>query len=278
MIVFPNCKINLGLNIVNRRVDGYHDLETVFYPVTGLHDALEIIPIDHPSTGSCMLHLYGTNIECESEKNLVVKAYRLLQEFYPDLPHVDIHLYKHIPSGAGLGGGSADAAYMLKLLNNLFELHINSEQLERYAALLGADCAFFIQNQPTHATGIGDVFFPIELSLKDYQIIIVKPNVSVSTKEAFAHIQPKRPTESIVDVLQSPINEWRHRLFNDFEASIFPQHPEIEALKLQLYEKGAEYASMSGSGSSVFGIFNPNTNLPQLDLSKDCFCFSGRLL
>ena len=276
MIVFPNCKINLGLNIVRRRPDGYHDLETVFYPITGLHDALEVTSND-ASTNGYTLQQYGNAIDCEPSKNLVVKAYLLLKQQFSDLPPVDIHLIKHIPSGAGLGGGSADAAFMLKLLNNLYGLQLSIEQLERYAAQLGADCAFFIKNQPTFATGIGDVFFPIEFSLKNYQIIIVRPNVFVSTKEAFTHIYPKRPTESIVDVLKSPINEWQHRLVNDFEASIFPQHPEIEALKLQLYEKGAEYASMSGSGSSVFGIFNPNTNLPQLDLSKDCFSFSGRL-
>lgn len=278
MILFPNCKINLGLNIVNRRADGYHDLETVFYPVAGLHDALEVTTTNTPSTGNCTLRQYGNTIDCKPEKNLVVKAYYLLQESFPDLPSVDIHLLKNIPSGAGLGGGSADAAFMIKLLNELFELHLSIEQLERISVRLGADCAFFIQNQPTFATGIGDTFSPIHLTLKDYQIIIVKPNVFISTKEAFAHTHPQRPTASIKDILQAPIQEWRQHLVNDFEASIFSQHPEIEALKNQLYEKGAKYASMSGSGSSVYGIFSPNTQLPHLNLSEDCFSFSGRLL
>lgn len=277
MITFPNCKINLGLNIVERRSDGYHNLETVFYPINGLNDALEVTVSDAPTPDGYTLHQHGTAIDCDPEKNLVVKAYRLLQQECT-LPPIDINLIKHIPSGAGLGGGSADAAFMLKLLNEMFELNLTTEQLEQLATKLGADCPFFIQNHPTFATGIGEIFTPITLSLKDYQIVIIKPPVFVSTKEAFAHIQPKRPAERIVDILQAPIQEWRHHLMNDFEDSIFPQHPEIEAIKRQLYEKGAEYASMSGSGSSVFGIFNPDIELPQLSLSEECFCYSGRLL
>ena len=277
MICFPNCKINLGLNIVNRRADGYHDLETVFYPVAGLHDALEVTLADTPSTGHCTLQQYGNALDCEPEKNLVVKAYHLLQETYPELPSVNSHLLKHIPSGAGLGGGSADAAFMLKLLDQLFQLHLSTEQLEKLAVQLGADCAFFIQNQSTFATGIGDKFSPIHLSLKGYQIIIIKPNVFVSTKEAFAHIHPQRPAVAIVDILQLPLSEWRHHLVNDFEASIFPQHPQIEAIKQLLYDNGAEYASMSGSGSSVYGIFSPNAVLPQLNLSPDYFYYKGVL-
>ena len=277
MICFPNCKINLGLNIVNRRADGYHDLETVFYPVTGLHDALEITVTNGPVERGYTFQQYGNTLDCDADKNLVIKAYQLLKESYPDLCSVDIHLLKHIPSGAVLGGGSADAAFMLKLLDQLFELHLSTAQLEQLAVQLGADCAFFIQNQPTFATGIGDVFSPISLSLKDYQIIIIKPNVFVSTKEAFAHIHPQRPTVSIVDVLQAPISEWRKNLVNDFEASIFPQHPQIEAIKQLLYDNGAEYASMSGSGSSVFGLFKPNTELPNLTLSTDYFYYKGVL-
>lgn len=278
MIVFPNCKINLGLNIVNRRRDGYHDLETVFYPVTGLYDCLEVTREVDASANDYTLRQFGNSIDCETEKNLVVKAYRLLKKQFDNLHPIDIHLIKHIPSGAGLGGGSADAAFMLKLLNDLFELQLSTKQLEHLAAQLGADCAFFIQNKPTFATGIGDVFTPIDFSLRGYQIIIVKPNVFISTKEAFANIQPKQPTERIVDILKAPILEWQHHLTNDFEASIFPQHPEIEDIKQQLYEKGAEYASMSGSGSSVFGLFSPNINLPKLQFSKDCFVYKGVLL
>ena len=277
MICFPNCKINLGLNIVNRRADGYHDLETVFYPVTGLHDALEVTVANAHEEREYTFQQYGNALDCEPETNLVVKAYQLLEETYPDLRPITIHLLKHIPSGAGLGGGSADAAFMLKLLDQLFELHLSTTQLEQLAVQLGADCAFFIQNQPTFATGIGDVFSPISLSLKDYQIIIIKPNVFVSTKEAFAHIHPQRPTVSIVDILQAPISEWRQYLVNDFEASIFPQHPQIEAIKRLLYDNGAEYASMSGSGSSVYGLFKPNTELPNLTQSPDHFYYKGVL-
>ena len=277
MICFPNCKINLGLNIVNRRADGYHDLETVFYPVTGLHDALEVTVANAHEEREYTFQQYGNALDCEPETNLVVKAYQLLEETYPDLRPITIHLLKHIPSGAGLGGGSADAAFMLKLLDQFFELHLSTTQLEQLAVQLGADCAFFIQNQPTFATGIGDVFSPISLSLKDYQIIIIKPNVFVSTKEAFAHIHPQRPTVSIVDILQAPISEWRQYLVNDFEASIFPQHPQIEAIKRLLYDNGAEYASMSGSGSSVYGLFKPNTELPNLTQSPDHFYYKGVL-
>lgn len=277
MICFPNCKINLGLNIVNRRADGYHDLETVFYPVTGLHDALEVTVANAHEEREYTFQQYGNALDCEPKKNLVVKAYQLLEETYPDLRPITIHLLKHIPSGAGLGGGSADAAFMLKLLDQLFELHLSTTQLEQLAVQLGADCAFFIQNQPTFATGIGDKFSPIQLSLKGYQIIIIKPNVFVSTKEAFAHIHPQRPTVSIVDILQAPISEWRQYLVNDFEASIFPQHPQIEAIKRLLYDNGAEYASMSGSGSSVYGLFKPNTELPNLTQSPDHFYYKGVL-
>lgn len=277
MICFPNCKINLGLNIVNRRADGYHDLETVFYPVTGLHDALEVTVANAHEEREYTFQQYENVLDCEPKKNLVVKAYQLLEETYPDLRPITIHLLKHIPSGAGLGGGSADAAFMLKLLDQLFELHLSTTQLEQLAVQLGADCAFFIQNQPTFATGIGDKFSPIQLSLKGYQIIIIKPNVFVSTKEAFAHIHPQRPTVSIVDILQAPISEWRQYLVNDFEASIFPQHPQIEAIKRLLYDNGAEYASMSGSGSSVYGLFKPNTELPNLTQSPDHFYYKGVL-
>lgn len=276
MIVFPNCKINLGLNIVNRRPDGYHNLETVFYPVNGLFDSMEVTKSD-VSINAYTLQQYGNSIDCEPEKNLVVKAYQLFIKQFNSLPSIDIHLIKHIPSGAGLGGGSSDAAFMLKLLNDMFEKHLSTKQLEDLAAQLGADCPFFIHNKPTYARGIGDVFSPIDLSLKDYQIIIVKPNVFISTKEAFANILPHQLSESIIDIIKSPIHEWRHYLTNDFEASIFPQHPEIANIKLQLYEKGAEYASMSGSGSSVFGLFAPGNNLPKLQISKDCFTYYGVL-
>ena len=276
MITFPNCKINLGLNIVGKRPDGYHNLETVFYPVE-LKDALEVTLPDDSQNEKYILRQFGNEIDCNPEKNLVVKAYKLLDEQY-HLPPINIQLLKHIPSGAGLGGGSSDAAFMLKLLNELFELNISTEELEIFAARLGADCAFFIQDKPTFATGIGEIFTPIELSLKGYQIVIIKPNVFVSTKEAFAHINPHIPSESVKDIVALPVSSWKDKLHNDFENSIFPQHPAIATIKDLLYEKGAEYASMSGSGSSVFGIFTLDVQLPKFDLSEDSFFYSGRLL
>ena len=276
MITFPNCKINLGLNIVEKRPDGYHNLETVFYPVE-LKDALEVTQNENMQNSKCLLYQHGNAIDCNPEKNLVVRAYKMLDEQY-DLPPVNIHLLKHIPSGAGLGGGSSDAAFMLKLINEMFELKLSIKQLEQSAVKLGADCAFFIQNKPTFAEGIGEIFTPIDLSLKGYQIVVIKPNVFVSTKEAFAHIKPQKPSLSIPDIITRPVSEWRNKLINDFEDSIFPQHHTIASIKDLLYEKGAEYASMSGSGSSVYGIFTPDAILPPFELSEDCFFYSGRLL
>lgn len=210
------------------------------------------------------------------ENNLVVKAYLLLdKEFH--LPPVEIHLYKHIPSGAGLGGGSSDAAFMLKLLNEHYNLQLSDNQLEDYAAILGADCAFFIKNTPTYAEGIGNIFSPIELSLKGYRIMIVKPDVFVSTREAFANIRPHRPEYPVREVIRRPVAEWKDTLINDFEASVFPQYPVIGEIKEELYHQGAIYASMSGSGSSVFGLFAAGTTLPEIDWGTNAFCFKGTL-
>ena len=274
MITFPNAKINLGLNIVEKRPDGYHNLETVFYPVP-LEDALEV-NILHEGNEKFRLHQAGLEIEGEVENNLVVKAYKLLDEKF-NLPPVDIHLFKHIPSGAGLGGGSSDAAYMLKLLNEKFNLALTDETLEEYAAKLGADCAFFIRNAPTYAEGIGNLFSPISLSLKGYQIVLVKPDIFVSTREAFSNIHPHRPKYPVREAIQRPVQEWKDTLINDFEASVFPQHPVIGEIKEELYHQGAIYASMSGSGSSVFGLFTPGFVLPEIDWGTDVFCFKGTL-
>ena len=274
MITFPNAKINLGLNITEKRPDGYHNLETVFYPVP-LEDALEIT-ILNDSKQKFALHQSGLEISGEPENNLVVKAYLLLdKEFH--LPPVEIHLYKHIPSGAGLGGGSSDAAFMLKLLNEHYNLQLSDNQLEDYAATLGADCAFFIKNTPTYAEGIGNIFSPIELSLKGYRIMIVKPDVFVSTREAFANIRPHRPEYPVREVIRRPVAEWKDTLINDFEASVFPQYPVIGEIKEELYHQGAIYASMSGSGSSVFGLFTADTTLPEIDWGTNAFCFKGTL-
>ena len=274
MITFPNAKINLGLSITEKRPDGYHNLETVFYPVA-LEDALEI-RTNPEAQQKFTLHQHGMEIAGNPENNLVVKAYLLLdKEFH--LPPVEIHLYKHIPSGAGLGGGSSDAAFMLKLLNEHYNLQLSDNQLEDYAATLGADCAFFIKNTPTYAEGIGNIFSPIELSLKGYRIMIVKPDVFVSTREAFANIRPHRPEYPVREVIRRPVAEWKDTLINDFEASVFPQYPVIGEIKEELYHQGAIYASMSGSGSSVFGLFAADTTLPEIDWGTNAFCFKGTL-
>jgi 4-diphosphocytidyl-2-C-methyl-D-erythritol kinase len=275
MITFPNAKINLGLNIVEKRPDGYHNLETVFYPVP-VEDALEV-NILNESTQKFRLHQAGLEIAGEAENNLVVKAYKLLDERF-NLPPVDIHLFKHIPSGAGLGGGSSDAAYMLKLLNEKFNLKLSDENLEEYAARLGADCAFFIRNTPTYAEGIGNIFSPISLSLKGYQIVLVKPDIFVSTRDAFAQIKPHRQEIPLKEVIKQPIEEWKERMVNDFEESVFPQFPAIKEIKEKLYEAGAIYAAMTGSGSSVFGLFKPEDNKSvKEDFGEKAFVYQGAL-
>lgn len=274
MITFPNAKINLGLHITEKRPDGYHNLETVFYPAP-LEDALEIHLLSTPSTRQYALHLSGIEVTGNVDDNLVVKAYRLLDLDF-ELPPVDIHLFKHIPSGAGLGGGSADAAFMLKLLNERFSLHLSTEQLETYAATLGADCAFFIRNSPTFAEGIGNIFSPISLSLKGYQLVIIKPDIFVSTRDAFSQITPHRPEHPLHEIICRPIEEWKEALVNDFEASVFPQFPVIKEIKEELYRQGAVYASMSGSGSSVFGLFKQGTTVSK-DCFEDAFYFQGEL-
>jgi len=268
MITYPNAKINLGLNIVEKRSDGYHNLETIFYPIN-LQDALEVTKLE--GEGEYTLKTSGVQIEGDPDNNLVVKAYRLLKEDYPDMPGINIHMYKHIPTGAGLGGGSADAAFMIKLLNEKFKLGISIEKMEEYAARLGADCAFFIQNKPVFASGIGNIFTPINLSLKGFYIVLVKPDIFVSTKDAFANITPMQPTHSLKDIAHMPIETWRATMKNDFEESVFKKFPEIAAIKDKLYDMGAIYASMSGSGSSVFGIFREQVEFVD-EIFSECFC------
>lgn len=268
MITYPNAKINLGLNIVEKRPDGYHNLETVFYPIN-LQDALEVNLMEGEEEFS--LKVSGVPIEGEPENNLVVKAYRLLKKDYPEMPAIDIHMYKHIPTGAGLGGGSADAAFMIKLLNDKFKLNLSIEKMEEYAAILGADCAFFIQNKPVFATGIGNIFEPIQLSLKGYYLVLVKPDIFVSTKDAFAHIIPTQPTQSLKEIIRMPVETWRATMKNDFEDSVFQKFPEIAAIKDKLYDLGAVYASMSGSGSSVYGIFREQVEFVD-EIFSGCFC------
>lgn len=269
MITFPNAKINLGLNVVEKRPDGYHNLETVFYPIK-LQDALEVNRLEG-SDLPYKIHTSGTVIEGNLEDNLVIKAYNLLKaENYQMLP-VDIHLFKHIPTGAGLGGGSADAAFMIKLLNAKFKLGISEEKMEEYAARLGADCAFFIKNKPVFASGIGNIFEPIEISLKGYYLVLVKPNIFVSTRDAFACIKPQHPEVSLKEIIKRPIETWKDCMKNDFEYSVFQKYPEIAAIKDKLYDLGAVYASMSGSGSAVYGIFKEA--IENVDEKfGECFC------
>lgn len=269
MLTFPNAKINLGLNITEKRPDGYHNLETVFYPIP-IEDALEITELQGAPGEKFRLHQAGLEIAGEADNNLVVRAYKLLDEQF-HLPPTDIHLFKHIPSGAGLGGGSADAAFMLKLLNEQFGLALTDDALEEYAARLGADCAFFIKNRPVYAEGIGNLFSPITLSLKGYRLWLVKPDIFVSTRDAFARIKPRRPQASLREIVKLPVEEWQARMVNDFEESVFPQFPAIGEIKEEMYRQGAVYASMSGSGSSVYGLFKADTEVPEVDFGEGTF-------
>ena len=262
MIVFPNCKINLGLNVVRKRNDGYHDLETVFYPVP-LTDKLEAV-VGEGADCTCSLSISGNAIEGNLDDNLIVKAYKLLASDYC-LPHVCFDLEKHIPSQAGLGGGSSDATYTLRVLNKLCNLNLDAPTLQRYAARLGADCAFFVTAEPSFATGIGDVLTPMSdqcAHLKGLYLLIVKPPVAISTAQAFSFVKPQPPIIICKDIVAQPINdEWRKQLNNDFELSIFNVYPEIRSIKQQLYDIGAMYAQMSGSGSAFFGIFKTRPTL-----------------
>ena len=255
MIYYPNAKINIGLNVVAKRPDGYHDLETVFYPIN-LQDAIEmnVIEDDIPMSGY-RLKVTGNTLGGTPEDNLVIKAYKLLKSDY-DISDLSFNVFKHIPTGAGLGGGSADAAFTIKAINDKFNLGLTDADMEKYASILGADCPFFIKNRPVMATGIGNVFHPIKLSLAGKVLLLIKPDVYVSTADAYRHVTPQRPKESLSKLLTRPIETWKDTVKNDFEDSVFCKYPEIAAIKDKMYDMGALYAAMSGSGSSVFGIFN----------------------
>lgn len=268
MINFPCAKINLGLNITEKRPDGYHNLETVFFPIP-LCDALEVQDMNKafPSTLNCDLKVTGNGVCCNEEDNLITRAYNLLATDF-DLPRVHAHLYKHIPTEAGLGGGSSDAAFMIKIVNDMYKLKLGREDMEKYAAKLGADCAFFITAEPAYAEGIGEILLPVNIAennLKGYYIVVVKPSLAISTKEAFAHIRPHKPSISCREIVAQPIETWCNRLTNDFEDSIFPNHPELANIKKTLYNMGAAYAQMSGSGSSLFGIFKEKVDKSVFD-------------
>jgi 4-diphosphocytidyl-2-C-methyl-D-erythritol kinase len=264
MIVFPNAKINIGINITGRRPDGYHNIETVFYPLP-IYDALEALPGDELT-----FHSSGLEIPGRMEDNLCIKGYHLMRKDY-HLPPVNIHLLKHIPIGAGLGGGSANAAFFIKLINNLFDLKLTIDQMLDYARQLGADCAFFIENKPVFAFEKGDRFEDIQLNLSDYHIALVMPPAHVSTAEAYRGVKPTPVKQSLKELIKLPVAEWKHHIKNDFEESIFKNHPVIRGVKAALYESGAVYASMSGSGASVFGIFNKKPDLPELEKTNQVF-------
>lgn len=255
MISFPNAKINIGLRITEKRPDGFHNLQSCFYPV-GWSDVLEVIPSNAFGFSSSGLAIPGA-----ADTNLCVRAYNLLSTDF-DLPPVQLHLHKIVPIGAGLGGGSADAAFALTLLNDRFNLGIDVASLENYARQLGSDCAFFVKNQPMYCTEKGDIFESIAIDLRGYYLLLVYPNLAISTAEAYAAIRPVRPQTSLRDHLQAPIDTWRTTVFNDFENSLFPRYPILGQVKQRLYESGAVYASMSGSGSTVYGIFNAAINIP----------------
>jgi 4-diphosphocytidyl-2-C-methyl-D-erythritol kinase len=264
MIIFPNAKINIGLNVIERRPDGYHNLETIFYPVK-INDALEII-----ESNKLSFELSGLEIPGRVEDNLCIKGYHLLKKDF-DLPPVKIHLHKHIPIGAGLGGGSADAAFFIRLINQKFILGLTDDQMEGYARQLGADCAFFVRNKPVFAFEKGDEFEPITLDLSGYNIVLVMPEVHVSTGEAYGGVKSAPVEISLMELIRLPVTEWRKCIKNDFETSVFKNHPVIRGVKAALYEAGAIYASMSGSGASVFGIFGET---PDLQISDFGFSVS----
>ncbi len=259
MVVFPNCKINLGLSIVQKREDGFHDLETAFYPVK-FHEALEAISSSIPEK-EIAYSSSGIKIEGTDENNLCVRAFQLIKKDFPELPSIKLHLHKAIPSGAGLGGGSADAAFTLKLLNEKFQLNIPEQQLINYATQLGSDCPFFIINQPCFATGRGEILQKINVDLSGFKIALINPGIHINTAWAFTQLTPQRPAISIKEIILQPIVTWKENLKNDFEKPIFDAHPEIKTIKEKLYKMGALYTSMSGSGSTVFGIFDKEISL-----------------
>jgi 4-diphosphocytidyl-2-C-methyl-D-erythritol kinase len=261
LLCFPNCKINLGLKILNKREDGFHNLETIFYPIA-LRDALEIIQFNDVQS---QIEFTNTGILAEEneQNNLCIKAYNLLKKDFPQIPNVKMHLHKAIPMGAGLGGGSSDAAFTLKLLNELFHLALSTEQLQLYAKKLGSDCTFFIINKPCIATGRGEILEPIKINLLGYRFLLINPGIHINTGWAFSQLQNFSSNVSLKRIIKQPIQTWKQELQNDFEKYVFDKYPEIEKIKTQLYESGAIYASMSGSGSSVFGLFEKAPKLPK---------------
>tara|TARA_B100001142_G_scaffold328927_1_gene390430 strand:- start:2701 stop:3450 length:750 start_codon:yes stop_codon:yes gene_type:complete len=247
MIIYPNAKINIGLNILNKRIDGYHELSSIFYPVLELYDILEVIPSDDFCFST-------TGISIPGNDNICINAFQLLKEDF-DISNVKIHLHKMIPIGAGLGGGSSDGAFTLKLLNELFDLNISNQQLEIYALQLGADCPFFIDNTPKRIMGIGDKMTSVNLDLSTHELKFIFPNLHISTSDAFGYVNPRESENDLLDIISRPIEDWKGRVKNDFEITVFQRHPELLEMKEKLYDDGAVYASMTGSGSTLYGLF-----------------------
>lgn len=305
MLSFPNCKINIGLNIISRRSDGYHNLETIFYPVYKLHDAVEVLLQDStlqiasgtqiPDFDNRKLiiadrssyhqadHIPGVQfsssglpIAGNANTNLCIKAYLLLKDHFPELPVIQMFLHKAIPMGAGLGGGSADGAFTLQLLNKIFNLNLPASQLLDYALQLGSDCPFFIINKPAFALGRGEMLQPISLSLTGYSIIIIYPAIHISTAQAFAGIVPKQPAISLQQLILEPVSSWRNTIVNDFEEALFALHPLLCQIKEKFYATGATYAAISGSGSTIYGIYK-NVDMPKEKLFFPFFEFHAAL-
>ena len=269
MICRANCKINLGLDILRRREDGFHDLETVMIPVSELYDVVEIERVE----GDSIFEQKGLAVDCDAEQNLCMKALRLMQQLY-GIGEVKISLDKRVPFGAGLGGGSSDATSVILALNELYNLGLSEERLVEIAAMIGSDTAFFVRNTPQLCTGRGEQMVPVELPLQGKYLVVAKPNEGVSTKEAYSGVKPAIPQVRLVDALQRPIEEWQGVVKNDFEPHIFEAHPAIAELKKTMLDAGAIYASMSGSGSAVFGIFDEAV---ALELGDDIFVKTTKL-
>jgi len=264
MLSFANAKINLGLFLTEKRTDGYHNLQTVFYPVK-LYDVVELIDSE---TTECIIK--GIEIPGNADDNICLKAFKTLQKDF-DLPHQQIVLLKNIPVGAGLGGGSADAAFLIKLVNDKFNLGLSIEKMQDYARVLGADCAFFIENKPAYAFAKGDEFEDLQVDLSNHFMVLVKPQIHVSTAEAYSKVKVKEPATSLKDLIHLPLSDWKANILNDFEVSVFEKYPEIDEIKTKLYAAGATFALMSGSGSSVYAIFEKPFKLSELE--KDNLVF-----
>jgi 4-diphosphocytidyl-2-C-methyl-D-erythritol kinase len=271
VLCFPNAKINIGLNILEKRTDGFHNIETIFYPIP-LSDGLEITHSDTKT--KYQFSSSGIPINIEDKDNIVCKAFELLRSKH-HIPPTKIHLHKNIPFGAGLGGGSSDAAFIIKMLNDQYKLGIPAKYMKSLAGELGSDCPFFINNKPVFAEGKGNVFTACNINLSGYFILLIKPDIHIGTPEAYANTKPSIPKQSLKSLIKEPIDNWKNSIFNDFENSIFPNHPELATIKSELYEMGAIYASMSGSGSTIFGLFKEKPNKPEK--WNEHFCWAHRL-